>query len=281
MSEILQTDLAELHVADCLNEADVDAVMGKRKADALVFDAPYSAKCHQGHESGKLTADSMASFAKRNADNPSRESRYALRKSQIGEGRRSLDYAAWGEREIAAFCGIWVPRTEGWIVSITDDVLAPLWARELDALGRYVFAPLPLVETGSRCRMVGDGPSNWTTWLVVARPRSVKFQKWGTLRGAYVIPGERDFNASDSGRTAERVVGGKPLLAMQCIVRDYSRRGDLVVDPTAGGGTTGRAAIAQGRRFVGIEKDPGRAEIAKRTIERVNVGQGELFTEAS
>ncbi len=280
MTCLLQTDLAELHVADCLNEADVDAAMGKRKADALVFDAPYSPRTHSGHEGGKLTADRAAAFAYRSSNTARiRERNYSARKAAAGEsGRRDIDYGAWTSCEVRLFCDIWIPRTSGWVVTITDDVLAPAWRTSFERHGLYPFAPLPLVETGSRVRMAGDGPSGWTCWLVVARPRGEPFSSWGTLRGAYVVPGEREINAKGG---TDRIVGGKPLLAMQCIVRDYSRRGDLVVDPTTGGGTTGRAAIAQGRRFIGIEKDAGRAEIAKRTIERVNVGQGELFTEAS
>lgn len=272
-----RADSWEVWQGDCLDAATAELVMHGRKADLLCFDAPYSEKCHQGHEAGKHTAQSMANFAKRNADNPTSESRHAMRKSQLGEGRRSLEYAPWGQSEIDSFCAIWVPRTNGWVVSITDDVLAPMWQRSLEASGFYAFAPLPLVETGSRCRMAGDGPSAWTTWVVVARPRTPEFKAWGTTRGAYVVPGERDFNLSDSGRNPSRVVGAKPLMAMQQIVYDYSRRGALVVDPTSGGGTTLRAALGTGRRCIGIEQDPGRAELSAKACRSVNIGQRELF----
>jgi hypothetical protein len=277
MTALLQTDLAELHLADCLNEADVDAVMGKRKADALVFDAPYSEVVHQGHD--VQVASLKDSFARNiKGSRRTREQAYAARVAAgKSAGRRAIDYPFWSATEVHLFCSLWLPRCSGWVVTITDHVLALDWSVAFDAAGLLVFPPIPLVETGSRVRMAGDGPSGWTCWLVVARPRGEPFSSWGTLRGAYVVPGEREINAKGG---TDRIVGGKPLLAMQCIVRDYSRRGDLVVDPTAGGGTTGRASIAQGRRFVGIEKDPGRAEIAKRTIERVNVAQAELFAEA-
>jgi hypothetical protein len=258
---ILKTDLAEVWLANCLDESDVDRVMQGRKADALVFDAPYSARTHLGHDSQhNICAPGEP------ADN---RKRVAL---GLDPSRRLIDYRPWGAPEIGSFCSLWLPRCAGWVVTITDNTLAPEWASAFEASGLYAFAPLPLVETGSRVRMSGDGPSSWTCWVVVARPRGSEFVKWGTLPGAYVVPRQM---SSDG-----RIVGGKPLLAMQCIVRDYSRRGDLVVDPTCGGGTTGRAAIAQGRRFIGIEQDAGRAEIAKRQLERVNVNQIELFEEA-
>lgn len=50
-------------------------------------------------------------------------------------------------------------------------------------------------------------------------------------------------------------MGGKPLGVMRSIVRDYSRPGDLVCDPFAGGATTLLAAAMEGRRAVGAECD--------------------------
>ena len=43
---------------------------------------------------------------------------------------------------------------------------------------------------------------------------------------------------------------------MRALIRDYSRPGDLVCDPCAGGGTTLLAAVQTGRRAVGSEMDP-------------------------
>lgn len=49
----------------------------------------------------------------------------------------------------------------------------------------------------------------------------------------------------------------KPLGLMEYLVRTYSNVGDLVVDNAMGSGTTGVAALNLGRRFLGIERDPG------------------------
>lgn len=54
----------------------------------------------------------------------------------------------------------------------------------------------------------------------------------------------------------------KPQALIEYLIRTYSNEGELVLDPTAGSGTTGVAAAACGRRALLIEKDPEIAEVA-------------------
>lgn len=58
----------------------------------------------------------------------------------------------------------------------------------------------------------------------------------------------------------------KPLELMRWLVRLLCPPGGLVLDPTAGSGTTGAAAVLEGRRFVGIELEPAYMEIAAARI---------------
>lgn len=46
----------------------------------------------------------------------------------------------------------------------------------------------------------------------------------------------------------------KPVELMRYMIRTYTNAGDTVLDATMGSGTTGVAAIAEGRHFVGIEQ---------------------------
>ena len=48
----------------------------------------------------------------------------------------------------------------------------------------------------------------------------------------------------------------KPVSLMRQLIAKHSRPGDLVVDPFSGSGTTGVAALIEGRRFAGCEPDP-------------------------
>jgi site-specific DNA-methyltransferase (adenine-specific) len=58
----------------------------------------------------------------------------------------------------------------------------------------------------------------------------------------------------------------KPLELMRWLVRLLCPPGGLVLDPTAGSGTTGAAAALEGRRFLGIELEPAYIEIAAARI---------------
>jgi site-specific DNA-methyltransferase (adenine-specific) len=60
----------------------------------------------------------------------------------------------------------------------------------------------------------------------------------------------------------------KPVALLEYLVKTYTNPGELVLDCTMGSGTTGVACLNTGRRFVGIELDPGYFAIAQERIER-------------
>ena len=208
------------------------------ECDALIVDAPYSARTHGGHDSAPTVGGNRSGAFVRKSDGGTYH-------------RRAIEYDGWTPEDVRAFVESWAPRTRGWIVTITDHMLAPVWDAALSNAGRYVFAPLPWVAHGSRVRLTGDGPSSWTCWIVVARPRDGAFRRWGTLPGAYVMTGE-----NFATRGTNIVAGAKPPNLMRALVQDYTRPGDLVCDPCAGGGTTLLAAVQCGRRAIGSEMDP-------------------------
>lgn len=68
----------------------------------------------------------------------------------------------------------------------------------------------------------------------------------------------------------------KPLEVMEFVCRRAP--GSTILDPFMGSGTTGVAAVKLGRRFTGIEIDPGYFDIACRRIEAA-LKQPDLFIE--
>lgn len=59
----------------------------------------------------------------------------------------------------------------------------------------------------------------------------------------------------------------KPLSWMEWAVTLGSRRGETVIDPFMGSGTTGVACMNLGRTFIGIEREPKYFDIALRRID--------------
>lgn len=64
----------------------------------------------------------------------------------------------------------------------------------------------------------------------------------------------------------------KPVALMEYLVRTYTNEGDLVLDNCMGSGTTGVACMNAGRRFIGMEKDPGYFAIARDRIAMAAAG---------
>lgn len=242
---------SELQCQLCCGDWQVElADVGE--VDTLVCDPPYSERTHAGMFVGKMKVQA--------AQRPTASGK--RRDRAYGE-RSGVSYAAWSPADVAAFVQAWSSRVRGWFVVITDDQLAPVFQSSLTAAGRYTFQPLPFLEMGKQPRLTGDGPASWTCWVIVARPRHKPFSCWGSLPGGYVPP------PSVVASHGDRVIkGGKPLWLMRALVRDYSRPGDLIVDPCAGGGTTLIAARMEGRRSIGAERDPATFELARKRIAK-------------
>ncbi len=159
-----------------------------------------------------------------------------------GVGPLELKYDHLTTEQLSRISGELRRASRCWVLIMTDHVLFPTWEA---ALTGYTFPPIPLVMKGMTVRLQGDGPSSWTCWLVVNRPTGFMD---GTKQGAYVGAAQE--------RGANIVPGSKPLWLMEQILRDYTKPGDLICDPFAGGGTTGLAAVKMGRRFLGWEQKP-------------------------
>lgn len=59
----------------------------------------------------------------------------------------------------------------------------------------------------------------------------------------------------------------KPVALCDYLIRTYTNEGDTVLDNCMGSGTTGVAAIAAGRKFIGIERE---ADYFQISVDRIN-----------
>jgi len=210
---------------------DYQTAMKDVKGNHLITDPPYSNRVHK--------ADVLLEGERRD-------------KAEVNE----IPYDAWGDKEIGALCEFFIAdkRIDGWFVAFCSHDQIPCYEKYLGKMGYYTFSPLAFVTTGSNVRLVGDGPSQWSVFMMVGRPKNKIYAKWGTLRGAYV-------NKAENNRTRYR--GSKCLVGMREVVLDYSLEGQTVIDPCLGSGTTGVAALLEGRRFIGCEAKPDVFETAK------------------
>ncbi|MFA5898051.1 MAG: DNA methyltransferase [Hyphomicrobium sp.] len=98
----------------------------------------------------------------------------------------------------------------------------------------------------------------WTNW-----PKAVRRLQW-RWNGMIRQGNEERFHPTQ-----------KPLEVMKWVI-DLCPKSETILDPFAGSGTTGVAAIQLGRKFIGIEREPKYFDIACKRIEQA-VAQGQLF----
>jgi hypothetical protein len=114
-------------------------------------------------------------------------------------------------------------------------------------------------------------------------------------QGRTVLPGEVTSLDSDGAAEADRRRGNldeyqhpspRRLSFVLWLVEMLTRTDDCIIDPFCGSGTTGVAAVRLGRRFIGIEKDPKYAQLARdriaaeeqgSTLQAKRAGQEPLF----
>ncbi len=229
-----------------LRLGDWREVLRDVEPDAVITDPPYSKRTQEGQRScGRLL------------DQP-QPKRGAPRGGSIDYGHVSPEW--WSE-----WSASWLPRVRRWCVAFGDHLSAQ-WA--LDAWAAddwYTFAPVIWTKTDAAPRFMCDGPSAQHETIAIARPRRVLDRAEKHFRPGWYSGGCR------SGKSF--ITGGKPPWLMRALIRDYSRPGDLVCDPCAGGATTLIAAAMEGRRAIGSEIDPDTFEKACKRIDRLAISR--------
>ena len=91
----------------------------------------------------------------------------------------------------------------------------------------------------------------------------------GYQKGKKYLPTDFiEFNAADEKSSGQAIIFGvKPVEILIPYIKVLTKRGDLVVEPFCGSGSTAAASIKLGRRCYTIEKSPVYAEVALRRLE--------------
>ena len=206
---------------------DVLADVGS--CDSLITDPPYSERSAKGYRTGNAPTDT-----------------------------RGISYGSITEADAFELAAWWAPRTLRWAVVFGDHISFRWHESAWRKQDWYTFAPVIWAKTACAPRLRGDGPASQVDHMLMARPRSLKPD--GHRTGWYLASTPRH------GHGGMGVTGNKDPEAMRALIRDYSRRGDLVIDPYCGSGTTALACVLEGRRCITSEVDPATHEIARRRL---------------
>lgn len=182
----------------------------------------------------------------------------------LGHGNKLVTFDALSDAEFRQIASMCLSVARGWVVATCDYRHAALMydSEKFIRLGAWV-KPNPMPQISA------DRPGQgFEAVLILHSGKIPKTWNRGGGAGTWTVPVIND----------AAVPTQKPLALISGFVSDFTARGDLVADPFMGSGTTGVACAKAGRRFVGIEADPARFEVALRRVTEA-LRQPDLFIE--
>lgn len=222
-------------------------------------------------------------------DPPYGEEFHAKSRTQGRDGyKRVADYgfAAVAEEQRVALGAEFGRLLRRWAVVFSDPESSHEWRASLTTGGMRYCRKGVWIKLACAPQFTGDRPASGHEELSIAYARVPGRTRWngGGKRGVWEHP------VVPQGRDGREHPTCKPLSLMLDLVRDFTDPDDLILDPYAGSGTTGVAALRLGRRVILIERnaewaalsrDRLRAEESDTTLQAARAGQGALFGQAA
>ena len=115
-------------------------------------------------------------------------------------------------------------------------------------------------------RFTGDRPAQGAEGVAIMHRRGTRTTWNGGGSRAHWACGVERINRAHPTQ--------KPLRLMRELVRLFSDPGEVIADWHAGSGTTGEAALLEGRRVILVERDPVHAATARARMEATEPGEG-------
>jgi DNA modification methylase len=208
----------------------------------VITDPPYEAECHTSHRlvaraGGKLEVEPLT-FP-------------PITEEQRSESSRQM--ARLARRWILVFCQV---------------EAAMKWRAALEAAGATYKRTCLWVKPDGKPQYSGDRPGIGYESIIACHAPGRSRWNGGGSHGVFIV------NKGGDERTGHQTQ--KPLALMDVLVRLFSDPGELILDPFAGSGTTGVAALRLGRRFVGWEMNPEYAAITRKRLagarEQLQIG---------
>ena len=254
-----------MHRGDCLS---VMATMPALSVDHTITDPPFETEAH--------TKQRRA--LKDNSQKRGVEDRGELRRVD-----KVLSFPALSETDRKIAAREFGRLTRRWVVAFCQIEAIAAWRRQLvDEGGLDWIRGGIWHKPNGMPQFTGDRPGMGFEALAIAHPAGRKKWNGGGRHAVWSVP--LDHRAGGGGQNEHET--RKPDAIMLALVADFTDPGDLILDPFAGSGTTGVAALRLGRRFIGVERDEKyfqlacdrlRAEEQGSTLQALRAGQGALF----
>jgi site-specific DNA-methyltransferase (adenine-specific) len=221
----------QLHLGSCLDPVTGLASLADKSIDVTITDPPYEYEAHeQGKRQGNVT--------------PGRGKNERGSKVYARVVDQGFDFAPMSEADRSAV-GMHIARVTKKIALVFCQVeAAMLWRAALEAGGMIYRRTIPWVKPDAMPSLHGRWPGQSFESIVLACHPSVTCPIGGKARYYSHTRSRGESRAHDTS---------KPLSLMLEIGEDFTLRGETVLDCYAGSGTTGVAALRQGRRFIGWE----------------------------
>ena len=211
------------------------------EAGLILTDPPYGTETHSN----------ARSLAKESAETE------GVRRI-VGSDADRIDFACVTVDDLRSMLWLLAPLTARWLVCFAQ------W-QHAAALDTKPPGGLDMVRVGAwiktnPCPQIsGDRPAHgWETICYMHRSGIRKRWNGGGHHGNHCGPKPtRPVHPTE-----------KPLDLLGTIVQRFSDPGDLILDPFAGSGTTGLAAVAHGRQALLVELDERYCEIAARRLSQ-------------
>lgn len=156
--------------------------------------------------------------------------------------------------------------TRRWVLVFSDTEGAHLWAEALTGHGLDYVRTGAWVKRGSTPQFSGDRPATGHESITICHPAGRKRWNGGGGHAVWDVP--IVLNRSRSEKSERVHPTQKPLPLMGTLVEQFTDPGDMILDPTAGSGTTGVAAKRLGRLAILVEQNEAHCEAAALRLER-------------
>lgn len=219
--------------------------------DVAITDPPYSAKVHGAARSRRMVPAN---------DRGGRYGSDTRRNVNLGFSELTPEL-----REFLAF--EFARLVNRWTLVFSDVESCHLWRTDLEEAGLDYVRTLAWHKLGSTPQFSGDRPAVAFETITVAHQPGRKRWNGGGRHGLYAHA-----IVLDRGRSKDRVhTTQKPLPLMADLISDFTEPDEVVLDATAGSGTTLVAAKRAGRYGIGVEEDEAVCEVAARRLEATGV----------